>query len=115
MIPWHERHCERKASSPCRMKFAEQLASFAADFDSLSPGQKAAFLASVEQFIDDLRRGEGFRKGLRVKVVKGAAGIIEMTWADDGRATFEYGKAVRQGEPHIMWRRIGAHAILHRP
>ena len=91
------------------------LARFAADFDSLSAAQKAAFLTSVAQFVEDLKRGEGFRKGLRVKGVKGAAGIFEMTWADDGRATFEYGESVREGEPHIIWRRIGAHKILNQP
>lgn len=33
-----------------------------------------------------------------------------MTWAADGRATFEYGQEIRPGEPHIIWRRIGTHA-----
>ena len=85
------------------------------DFDSLSADQKAAFLTAVAQFVEDLRRGEGFRKGLRVKGVKGASGIFEMTWADDGRATFEYGDPVREGEAHVIWRRIGAHKILNQP
>jgi len=91
------------------------LARFAVDFDSLSADQKAAFLTAVAQFVEDLRRGEGFRKGLRVKGVKGASGIFEMTWADDGRATFEYGDPVREGEAHVIWRRIGAHKILNQP
>ena len=85
------------------------------DFDSLSADQKAAFLTAVAQFVEDLRRGEGFRKGLRVKGVKGASGIFEMTWADGGRATFEYGDPVREGEAHVIWRRIGAHKILNQP
>jgi hypothetical protein len=91
------------------------LARFAVDFDSLSADQKAAFLTAVAQFVEDLRRGEGFRKGLRVKGVKGASGIFEMTWADDGRATFEYGDPVSEGEAQIIWRRIGAHKILNQP
>ena len=85
------------------------------DFDSLSADQKAAFLTAVAQFVEDLRRGEGFRKGLGVKGVKGASGIFEMTWADDGRATFEFGDPVSEGEAHIIWRRIGAHKILNQP
>src|SRR4051812_15750132 len=37
-----------------------------------------------------------------------------MTWAYDGRATFEYGDEVHGGQPHIIWRRVGTHAIcLH--
>lgn len=91
------------------------LARFAADFDSLSPEQQRAFLIAVTQFVDDLRRGEGFRKGLRVKGVKGAAGIFELTWGDDGRATFEYGDPPTEGEPHVIWRRIGTHSIFLKP
>jgi hypothetical protein len=91
------------------------LARFAADFDALSAAQQAAFLAAVTGFLEDLGGTQGFRKGLRVKGIKGAAGIFEMTWADDGRATFEYGDPVRPGQPHIIWRRIGTHSIFKRP
>jgi hypothetical protein len=91
------------------------LARFGTDFDALSPSQQAAFLAAVVQFVEDLRSGSGFRNGLRVKGVKGAAGIFEMTWADNGRATFEYGDAIVAGEPHIVWRRVGTHTIFDRP
>ena len=91
------------------------LARFAADFDSLSPGQQAAFLGAVSQFVDDLGSGRRFRKGLRVKGVQGASGVFEMTWAGDGRATFVYGDQVIDGQPHVIWRRIGTHAILARP
>jgi hypothetical protein len=38
-----------------------------------------------------------------------------MTWADGGRSTFEYGSPVREGETHIIWRRIGTHEIFGRP
>ena len=44
--------------------------------------------------------------------MKGATGVFEMTWADDGRATFGYGEPVLEGEPHVVWRRIGTHAIF---
>jgi len=88
---------------------------FRADWKGLTPAQQAALLAAVTQFVEDLRRGRGFRKGLRVKAVQGAAGIFEMTWADDGRATFMYGEAVIEGEPHVIWRRVGTHEIFGRP
>jgi hypothetical protein len=32
-----------------------------------------------------------------------------------GRATFQFGPAVIEGEPHIIWRRIGTHDIFDRP
>jgi hypothetical protein len=65
-------------------------------------------------FVADLRRGR-FRAGLRVRGVEGAPGIFEMTWAPDGRATFEYGKEISPGEPHIIWRRVGGHDIFGAP
>ena len=92
----------------------EWLARFGSDFDTLTPAQRTAFLLAITQFVEDLRTGR-FRKGLRVKGVKGAKGIYEMTWADDGRATFQYGEAVTKGEPHVIWRRIGTHAIFREP
>jgi hypothetical protein len=91
------------------------LARFGADFDRLSPAQQGAFLAAVAQFVEDLRKGGQFRKGLRVKGVQGASGVFEMTWADDGRATFQYGDAVVEGEPHVIWRRVGTHDIFRQP
>lgn len=91
------------------------LARFGADFDRLSPTQQAAFLAAIAQFVEDMNGGGHFRKGLRVKGLRGATGVFEMTWADDGRATFQYGDAVVEGEPHVMWRRVGTHDILRQP
>jgi hypothetical protein len=84
------------------------------DFDRLSPAEQREFLAAVRKFLADLRRGK-LRAGLRVKGIKGARGIYEMTWAADGRATFQYGDPVREGEPHIVWRRIGKHDIFDAP
>ncbi len=62
----------------------------------------------------DLRAGR-FRRGLRVKAVQGAAGIFEMTWAPDGRATFQYGEERRPGDRHVIWRRIGTHDVFVQP
>jgi hypothetical protein len=88
---------------------------FRADFARLSPAQQSAFLQAVEQFVADLRMGDGFRKGLRVRGVKGATGVYELTWADDGRATFQYGPEITNGEPHVVWRRVGTHDIFKNP
>jgi hypothetical protein len=87
---------------------------FRRDFAALSPGQKAAFRAAAKKFVADLPSGR-FRAGLRVKRIRGAEGVFEMTWADDGRATFQYGPAVHEGEAHVVWRRIGTHEIFRRP
>lgn len=91
------------------------LARFRADFERLTPAQQTAFLAAVEQFVDDLQQGIPFRNSLRVRGVQGAVGIFEMTWAADGRATFSYGREVIEGEAHVVWRRVGTHAIFKQP
>jgi hypothetical protein len=90
------------------------LARFGADFDVLSDEQQEAFLAAVALFVADLRGG-AFRPSLRVKGVKGAAGVFEMTWAANGRATFQYGREVTAGQTHIIWRRVGTHDVFRTP
>ena len=81
---------------------------FRRDFARLTAEQKAVFRAAAARFVADLPSGR-FRPGLRVKGVQAAVGVFEMTWADDGRATFDYGPAVHQGETHVAWRRVGTH------
>jgi hypothetical protein len=50
-----------------------------------------------------------------VKRVQGTREIFEMTWAKDGRATFQFGDELRPGEPHVIWRRIGTRDIFESP
>lgn len=92
----------------------ERLRRFDKDFAALTIEQRAAFKRAVERFVADLVAGQGFRDGLRVKGVRGAPGVFELTWADDGRATFSYGPSIRDGEPHVVWHRVGTHGILRR-
>ncbi len=87
---------------------------FVQDYRSLSPDQRKRFKAAVRKFVQDLKAGT-FRKSLRVKGIEGAEGIFEMTWEDDGRATFQYGAEIRRGEPDIIWRRCGSHKIFAAP
>lgn len=88
--------------------------SFLNDWDKLSPEQQQAFAIAVLLFVQDLRVGS-FRPNLRVKRVRGSRGVWEMTWAADGRATFEYGPELHPGQPHVVWRRVGTHSIFKRP
>ncbi|MGA5171050.1 MULTISPECIES: hypothetical protein [Streptomyces] len=70
-------------------------------------------------FVEELRTGGHFRAGLRVKRVQRASGIYELTWSmgagPAGRATWQYGPALRPGVQHVIWRRMGAHDILAGP
>ena len=92
----------------------EWLEPFWQDWERLTAVQQRQFLRAVARFVEDLSVGQGFRAGLRVKGVQGAEGVFEITWAPDGRATFHYGGSVREGEPRIVWRRIGTHEVFER-
>ncbi|MBN2176864.1 MAG: hypothetical protein JW722_04320 [Demequinaceae bacterium] len=92
----------------------DQTDAFHCDLAALTPPQRAAFILAVTHFVHDLDTGS-FRKGLRVKKMAGRTGVWEMTWADDGRATFSFAEPVVEDKVHIVWRRIGTHDILRRP
>lgn len=88
---------------------------FLREYDKLTPAQRCEFQRAVTVFVADLRDGRGFRPGLRVKRVQGWPGVWELTWAPDGRATYEYGPEQKPGEPHIVWRRVGTHDVFRQP
>ena len=82
--------------------------------------ERAQMDTARRRFLRDIRdmeagRRSRFRRSLRVKGVKGAPGVFEMTWAPDGRATFSWGDEVVAGQRHIIWRRCGDHEILKDP
>ncbi len=87
---------------------------FLRDFKGLTAVQVAAWERALDIFIECLRIG-AFDPSLRVKRVQGYPGVWEMTWAPDGRATFEYGDEIQPGEAHIIWRRIGTHSVFRQP
>lgn len=93
----------------------DKLSTFLRDWALLSDEQKLLFMAAVAKMVADLKSGQGFRAGLRIKGVKGYPWIYEMTWSGDGRVTFEYSTSPIQGDVHIIWRRIGTHAIFKQP
>ena len=58
----------------------------------------------------------GWPAALRVKSMRGAPGIYEMTWSfssPDGRATFEL--ITIDGELYCRWRRVGDHGVYRNP
>jgi hypothetical protein len=91
-----------------------ELPRFLREWGGLRPEQRAAFLAALRLFVEGVK-GRKFDPRLRVKRVQGHTGVWEMSWAPDGRATFQYGDEVVPGEPHIVWRRIGSHDVFRTP
>jgi putative SOS response-associated peptidase YedK len=100
----------------------EQTGRFRSDRAALPDDQFAEFRrVVVDQFIPAAVRhagepGSAWPRSLRVKSVRGAPGVWEMTWSfagPDGRATFEW--VTIDAEPAIRWRRVGSHAIFSDP
>lgn len=93
----------------------QRLPRFDADWQKLADPERDRFRRAVRQFVDDLTAGRPFRSGLRVKRVRLTRDVFELTFAPDGRATWQYGSERRAGEPHIVWRRIGTHDVFRHP
>ncbi|TAM76737.1 hypothetical protein EPN44_04670 [bacterium] len=101
-----------------------QTRSFRADYRQLDERERELFRDAVVAMRDAYlgHRAAGaagspaWPQRLRIKRVRGAAGIFELTWSfagPDGRATFEYVSV--DGEIAIRWRRIGGHRIFRDP
>jgi hypothetical protein len=95
----------------------ETLPRFERDWKNLTAQQQAIFRKVItEALMPDLATPDRpFRPRLRVKGVTAHPGVFEMTWDSDGRATFSYGEERINGQAHVIWRRIGTHAIFTPP
>jgi hypothetical protein len=91
----------------------ERTRRFERDWQGLSETHPKRFGEAFLRFDHDLAKRR-FRLGLRVKRVMGTNDVFEMTWAPDGRATFQYAKP-QDDEPEVIWRRIGTHDVFRRP
>lgn len=89
----------------------EGTEAFWRDVDRLTPTQKHLFLVAVRKLVQDLKTGDP-RPGLRIKDYRRIKGMLELTWAPDGRALFSYGDPIRAGDKHIVWHRVGTHDIF---
>ncbi|GGH43922.1 hypothetical protein [Microbacterium album] len=103
------------------MKF-EVTPSFDSDVRRLKPEHLAEFRRVVrEKFVPacDAYAADPatpWPASLRVKSVRSAPGVLEMTWSfasPDGRATFEL--VTVDGEVRVRWRRVGGHDVFRNP
>ncbi|MEJ2867210.1 hypothetical protein WCD74_05495 [Actinomycetospora sp. OC33-EN08] len=100
----------------------ETTPAFDADVRRLKPVHLAVFRQIVEEkfaracdaYLEDPSRP--WPASLRIKPVRGAPGVLEMTWSfasPDGRATFEL--VTVDGELRCRWRRVGGHDVFRSP
>jgi hypothetical protein len=100
-----------------------RLDTFLADWKRLPDGERALVKAWLsEEFLPAAAAYEhnpvGYQwpKSLRFERLGGVDGVCAVTWSfagPDGRATFHFD--VVDGEPRLVWRRIGHHDIYCRP
>jgi hypothetical protein len=86
---------------------------FDADWQALTSDQRKAFVAAILNFDADLASTQ-FRPSLGVNAVQGVPGAYEMSWAADGRATFEFGQPASPDNV-VIWRRVGSREGFRRP
>jgi hypothetical protein len=100
----------------------ETTPAFDGDYQRLRPAHRAIFRAVVrDKFAPacDVFAADAstpWPSSLRVKSVRNAPGILEMTWSfasPDGRATFEL--LTVGNELRCRWRRVGNHSVFSNP
>lgn len=108
------------------MRF-EITASARSDYARLTTEERGLFSQGVAVFNVAADRfaatgdPSAWPRQLRVKSVRHAPGILEMTWSfsgPDGRATWEWATVTDEdgtGHSAVRWRRIGSHAIFSDP
>jgi hypothetical protein len=93
------------------------------EYAHLSTDQQRRFRETRDQFVAVLRAWEAggcigiprFPRSLGVKPMASNRNVWELAWAPDGRCTWSYGTPRVPGTCHIVWRRIGSHAIYDDP
>ena len=94
----------------------DRLALFKREYRRLTPEQQARFKVTVAKLIAALSQTPPRVPGEPlVNPLAGHRGVYELRFAPDGRATFTFAPPVREGNPHVIWRRIGGHDVLDRP
>lgn len=90
----------------------EALAAFQRQYGKLDAAQKEAFRRALAVFIANLKADGVFSPELRVHNLVNTE-IWSLTFSKDGRALFRYGEQIAEGEAHIVWEAIGAHADVY--
>ncbi|MGZ4214507.1 MAG: hypothetical protein ACXVHX_11580 [Solirubrobacteraceae bacterium] len=94
----------------------DRLAQFKRDYVKLTPSEREGFRAAVKKFVAPFSTTPpgDFGEPL-VRELKEHPGFFELRFAPDTRAIYTFGEAIRRGQPHVVWCRIGSDAALDQP
>jgi hypothetical protein len=86
----------------------ERLAQFKRDFAKLTPSQRQLFHAAVKRFVSPLSTTPPGDPGESlVRELEGHRGFYELRFGGGVSAIYTFGEAVRRGQPHVIWCRVG--------
>jgi hypothetical protein len=94
----------------------ERLAQFKRDYAKLPPPERQRFQAAVKKFVAPL--GTTPPEDIGEPLVRELAdhpGYFELRFGEATRAIYTFGQAVRPGQPHVIWCRIGSDDALDKP
>ena len=94
----------------------DRLAQFKRDYAKLTPSQRERFRAAVKKFVAPFSTTPpgDFGEPL-VRELTEHPGYYELRFAADTSAIYTFGQAIRRGQPHVVWCRIGTDAALDQP
>ena len=94
----------------------DRLAQFKRDYAKLTPSQRSLFRAAAKKLVAPLSTTPPGEPGAPlVSELKEHPGFFELRFDRDTRAIYTFGQAVRKGQPHLIWCRIGSDDDLDRP
>ncbi|HET6869581.1 MAG TPA: hypothetical protein VFH80_26955 [Solirubrobacteraceae bacterium] len=94
----------------------ERLAQFKRDYATLTQSERQLFRAAVKKFVSPLGTTPPSDPGeTQLRELSDHPGFFEMRFGADTRAIYTFGQAVRRGQPHVIWCRIGTGDTLEQP
>lgn len=94
----------------------DRLAQFKRDYAKLTPSQRQLFRAAAKKLVAPLSTTPPGDPGEPlVRELKEHPGYFELRFDRNTRAIYTFGQAVRWGQPHVIWCRIGSDDELDQP
>ncbi|HUA05509.1 MAG TPA: hypothetical protein VMB27_16505 [Solirubrobacteraceae bacterium] len=94
----------------------ERLAQFKRDYAKLTQSERQLFRAAVKKFVTPLGTTPPSEPGQpQLRELSEHPGFFEMRFGADARAIYTFGDAIRRGQPHVIWCRVGRGATLDKP